>query len=156
MPSSVGVEGIKGTTPTAAEPCAVHMKKMRSSIGALGRGCSSISTQAREGSGFTPGWSPAVLLLLLLLSYCETADLLDPKLDFIRNTFQITYLISSTVRTSFLVLLKWRWKKYSCLFSFIPILKQWLVLNISDPQSGTLLWTFPTKPFRCWTTHFIL
>lgn len=70
---------MKGTSPTAAEPCAVHMKKMRSSIGALGRGCS----RPGRGGGFTPDWSPAVLLLLL--SYCETADLLDPKPDFIRS-----------------------------------------------------------------------
>lgn len=75
--SKRGRAGTKGATPTAAEQCAAHMReKRRSSVGALGKECSSISTRAREGSCFPPDWSPFPLsyCCLSLLSWCEAAD----------------------------------------------------------------------------------
>lgn len=74
-----GRAGTKGATPTAAEQCAAHMKKRRSSVGALGKECSSISTQAREGSCFPPDWSPFLPSATALYRCCPVVRLLTPQ-----------------------------------------------------------------------------
>lgn len=68
----------KGSNPDCSRTVySPHEKKeRRSSVGALGKECSSISTQAREGSCFPHTGVPFPLFRCCpsLLSCCETAD----------------------------------------------------------------------------------
>lgn len=72
--------------------------KIRSSVGALEPWARSAAPSAhRPGRGAAFLQTGALLLTpsVLSLSYCEAADPLGPKSDFMENTFQITSLISS-------------------------------------------------------------
>lgn len=90
----------KGSNPDCSRTvCSPHeeKKERRSSVGALGKECSSISTQAREGSCFPHAGVPFPPLLLLsivvLLWNCRP---LGPKSAFTEHTPQITPLTSPT------------------------------------------------------------